>query len=155
MNVKDATHATVHDYPGGAESLAPRMSIKSPQVLRNKVNPTTDTHHLRLDEAVRMMAVTGDYRIIEAMAGELGGTFALLPTSQVTEQSLIAMLLNASNAHGNTCKVFSEALADGYLDHIERKDINQALDETIQTLYCIKQAMQVDTDHSNPFDTKK
>lgn len=53
MNVKDATHATVHDYPGGAESLAPRMGIKSPQVLRNKVNPTTDTHHLRLDEAIR------------------------------------------------------------------------------------------------------
>ena len=65
MNVKDATHATVHDYPGGAESLAPRMGIKSPQVLRNKVNPATDTHHLRLDEAVRMMAVTGDYRIID------------------------------------------------------------------------------------------
>ena len=60
MNVKDATHATVHDYPGGAESLAPRMGIKSPQVLRNKaqahiIDAQDEHHHDEADAHVFMM----------------------------------------------------------------------------------------------------
>ncbi len=37
MNIVDAAYHTVHDYPGGANALAPRMGIKSPAVLNSKV----------------------------------------------------------------------------------------------------------------------
>lgn len=39
MNTDDAVYHTVHDYPGGCESLGPRVGI-SPKVLQNKANPT-------------------------------------------------------------------------------------------------------------------
>lgn len=67
MNIIDAAHKTVHAYPGGSESLAPRIAM-SAAVLRNKVNPNNSTHHLTLVEASEVMGVTGDYRILHALA---------------------------------------------------------------------------------------
>jgi len=70
MNITDAAYNTVHDHPGGASALAPRMGIKSPAVLNSKVNPNTDTHHLTLAEASKLMALTGDFRILQALSAE-------------------------------------------------------------------------------------
>jgi hypothetical protein len=50
MNITDAAHKTVKDYPGGSEALAVRIGM-SAAVLRNKVNPNNTTHHLTLAEA--------------------------------------------------------------------------------------------------------
>jgi hypothetical protein len=63
MNSIDAAYSTVHDYPGGSESLGPRVGI-SPAVLRNKVNPNNDTHHLTFAEARRIADMTGDFEQI-------------------------------------------------------------------------------------------
>ena len=63
MNIHDAAHATIHDYPGGAASLAPRLGMVQ-AVLNSKVNPNTHTHHLTLAEALRVMVMTGDHRIL-------------------------------------------------------------------------------------------
>ena len=52
MNVKDATHATVHDYPGGAESLAPLTDSKA-QV--HIIDPQDEHHHDHADAHVFMM----------------------------------------------------------------------------------------------------
>jgi len=71
MHVIDAAHATVHDYPGGSVSLGPRLGM-SAAILRNKVNPNNTTHHLTLVEAMRLVALTGDKRILHAMALEAG-----------------------------------------------------------------------------------
>jgi len=65
MNTIDAAYHTVHDYPGGAEALAPRMGM-SAAVLRNKVNPNNTTHHLTYAEAQRIVALTGDVRMLQA-----------------------------------------------------------------------------------------
>lgn len=74
MNVTDAAYATVHDYPGGSGSLAPRMGM-SLAVLNSKVNPNTRTHHLTLAEAVKLVALTNDKRLAHAIAMECGGLF--------------------------------------------------------------------------------
>ena len=71
MHVSDAAYATVHDYPGGAGSLAPRIGTTQ-AVLNSKVNPNTTTHHLTLAEAVKLMVLTGDKRMLHAIALEAG-----------------------------------------------------------------------------------
>ena len=71
MHVIDAAAQTVDQYPGGAESLAPRIGM-SAGILRNKVNANNTTNHLSLAEANRIMSVTGDFRILQAMAQEHG-----------------------------------------------------------------------------------
>lgn len=71
MHVIDAAYATVHDYPGGAASLAPRLGTTT-GVLNSKVNPNTRTHHLTLAEAMTLVTLTGDKRILHAMALQSG-----------------------------------------------------------------------------------
>lgn len=78
MNVVDSAHATVHDYPGGSESLAPRLGM-SPAVLNSKVNPNTCTHHLTLLEAHTIMRLTADHRMLHELAHDLG--YVLTPAS--------------------------------------------------------------------------
>lgn len=79
MNVQDAAYHTAHDYPGGCVSLAPRIGM-SKNILQNKVNPSQEHHKLTLDDAMRMQAISGDTRILQAMAEELG--FVCIPVPQ-------------------------------------------------------------------------
>lgn len=112
MNITDAAHKTVHAYPGGSESLAPRIGM-SAAVLRNKVNPNNTTHHLTLAEADEVMSVTGDHRILHALAAAHG--YALQATA--AEQgaggaSLLQAVLHANAAEGSFDRKLEEALAD-------------------------------------------
>ncbi|MDW5417728.1 phage regulatory CII family protein [Iodobacter sp. CM08] len=66
-SVEDAAYHCAHAYPGGVESLAPRMGIGA-QVLRNKLNPNTNSHKLTLAEADLLIGITGDKSVLHALA---------------------------------------------------------------------------------------
>ena len=142
MNVKDAAWHTAHDY--GFDALALRMGIKSAQVLRNKVNPNCDTHHLHIDQAVTMMSLTGDYRIAEAMAGELGCVFAQVPTNDITSENVLGLILEATSKNGDICQTFHQAMADGVITPNEEAEIlgiiNQLQSHLFKLSECIKKA---------------
>ncbi len=72
ISVTDAAFHTAHDYPGGIPALAQRMGM-SQNTLQHKVNTHNTTHHLGLHEAVKMMVITGDNRIAQAVAAAGGG----------------------------------------------------------------------------------
>lgn len=121
MNLIDAAHKTVHDYPGGSQSLGPRIDM-SPAVLRNKVNPNNDTHHLTLAEADEIMSVTGDHRILHALAAEHG--YVLQKAADATtEGTVLQLLLRANAAEGDLDKALNDALADGRLTQNELKEV--------------------------------
>ncbi|WP_312237047.1 phage regulatory CII family protein [Stenotrophomonas sp.] len=109
MNIIDAAHKTVHAYPGGSESLAPRIGM-SAAVLRNKVNPNNTTHHLTLVEASEIMGVTGNDSVLHALAAEHGYTLA--KAEAPTSGSLIGSLLAASGAKGDLADLIAESMAD-------------------------------------------
>ena len=111
MNVCDAAYATVHDYPGGSESLGPRVGI-SCAVLRNKVNPNNPGNHLTLQEADRIMSVTGDKRILMALAAEHG---FVLDSIEAPDQggSIMNSLLELGAVEGEFARTLHDALADG------------------------------------------
>lgn len=110
MNVIDAAHRTVHAYPGGSESLGPRIGM-SPAVLRNKVNPNNSTHHLTLLEADEVIGVTGDHRILHELAAKHGYGLHLLD-AHVGQADVISQLLETNAAKGEFAQVLQEALAD-------------------------------------------
>jgi len=127
MNIIDAAHATVHDYLGGSESLGPRVGI-SPAVLRSKVNPNKDTHHLTLVEADRIMGLTGDMRMLQTLAHTHGFLLVKAPEACSTESDMnvleqVAGLMVANGAFG---KEIYEALADGGVDETEMQRIERA-----------------------------
>jgi len=124
VNIIDAAHKTVHDYPGGSESLAPRTGM-SPAVLRNKVNPNNTTHHLTLAEADEIMGVTGDHRILQAMAARHG--YVLQKCDAVEEPgAVLQALLVANAAEGEFDRVLQAALADNLITQTEMRMIEAA-----------------------------
>lgn len=124
MNSDDAAYATVHDYPGGSESLGPRVGI-SPAVLRNKVNPNNDTHHLTFKEARRVAAVAADHRMLRAWAHEEGFLLVKAPDSQRNESdmSVLEQLVGFMVASGAYGQEIHGALADGKVDHDELRRV--------------------------------
>lgn len=121
MNVADSAYHTVHDYAGGSAALAARLGIKGGEaVLNSKVNPNTSTHHLRLDEAVKLMAFTNDYRILQAAAFELGFICIRLPQSS-THQELNVMnhVLEIGQSKGDLCATIKEIFQDGEVSPAE------------------------------------
>lgn len=116
MNVIDSAHATVREYPGGSEALAPRMGM-SGAVLRNKVNPHNTTHHLSLQEALTMMVLTHDHRVFHAMAAELG--YTVTPVAHASDSvgagDVLGLVLSGLSAEGDFAAAVRDALADAVI----------------------------------------
>lgn len=129
MDVIAAAHKTVHNPKhGGSIALAARMGMSS-TVLNNKVNPNTDTHHLRLDEALTIMEYTGDHSIIQSMAQRLGGEFTT-SISRTPQASLLMTALSTSACQGEVMVEMHKALEDGVIDCKE----HDLLQERIQNM---------------------
>ncbi len=125
MNVSDAAYDTVHEYPGGSESLAPRMSNgMSAATLRGKVNPNNDRNLLSLQEANELMGKSGDYRILHAMAADHG--FVVQRVDAPQSGSMIGALLAAAAAKGDLSQIIADALADGQISPNEADQIGRA-----------------------------
>ena len=128
MNITDAAYNTVHDYPGGASALAARMGIKSPAVLNSKVNPNTETHHLSLVEASKMMAMTGDFRVLQELNAEHGKIAIDLPEiPECRDLSLTDKVLCIGMKGGDVMSLFREIMADGRITEGEVKDMSKVI----------------------------
>jgi hypothetical protein len=134
MNIADAAYATVHDYPGGSESLGPRVGT-SAAVLRNKVNPNNDTHHLTVAEADRIVGVTGDFRMLKAWANAHGFLLIKAPDAQrgESDMSVLEKVVELGVANGQFMQAINAALADGRIDQREIQAIREA-ERVLQTV---------------------
>ena len=124
MNTTDAAYATVHDYPGGSESLGPRVGI-SPAVLRNKVNPNNDTHHLTYSEAIRISGITGDTRMIEAWASLHDRILVKVPEAGASDMDVLSDTCSLVTQVGQYMQTIHTALSDGKVDQKEIAAIRQ------------------------------
>src|SRR5690606_1462296 len=127
MNTTDAAYHAVHDYPGRSESLGPRVGI-SPGVLRNKVNPNNETHHLTFAEAQRVVDITDDERMLRAWAHSRGLLLIKAPDGDhsASDISVLEAVVETGVAHGQFMQSIHTALADGKVDSAEIEAINQA-----------------------------
>jgi len=125
MNTKDAAYHTVHDYAGGSESLGPRVGI-SAAVLRNKVNPNNETHHLTFSEAQRIVDMTDDDRMLRAWAHARGFLLVKAPEGSDCDMSVLEAVVETGVAHGQWMQAIHSALADGKVDTSEVQAIKAA-----------------------------
>lgn len=124
MNYADAAYHTVHDYPGGAPSLAPRMGVGA-TVLSNKVNPNNEHNKLTLDEAVRLQEITGDARILSAMAQQLGFAVFRMPVFEgVSDQAVLETVTAIWARNGEMGGDINAAFSDGRITRAELNKIN-------------------------------
>lgn len=138
MNITDAAYNTVHDYPGGANALASRLGIKSPAVLNSKVNPNTETHHLTLMEASKLMTLTNDYRILQSLNAQHGKVAIDLPNiPECRDTALTDLVLSVGMGGGDIYALFKEMMADGRITRGEAMDMSkviQAMHEVLAKL---------------------
>lgn len=125
MNSIAAAYATVHDYKGGSESLGPLVGI-SPAVLRNKVNPNNDTHHLTFAEARKIADMTGDFRMLQAWAHEAGFLLVKAPEGGSCDMAVLEQVVGLGVANGQFMQTIHSALADGRVDQGELNAIREA-----------------------------
>lgn len=113
MDVFDAAYRVAHDFDGGAVALAKRMG-KNPGTFLNEINPSTETHKLGLADATLMQVVSGDHRILYAMASTLGeGCFPLGDLSRVSDDALLEIIARWMSDQGEFFREFNARLADG------------------------------------------
>lgn len=127
MNITDAAYAVAHDYPGGTESLAPRLGM-SGAVLRNKVNQNNTTHHLTLAEAVRMSDITGDLRVLQAWAREAGMALMEIPQPENCADGEVLEMLSASmQTFGSIGQEITATFEDGRVESREARRVRDAI----------------------------
>ena len=134
MTPQDAFHATCHAYPGGCESLAPRMGMSS-AVLRNKARPGCHTNHPTLADADHVMSLTGDCRVLHALAAAHG--HVCVPVDAVPAPSDLAVLelvTHVWRSHGNVGAAVDAAMADSRIEGGEVEQIRAAIYTNIQAL---------------------
>lgn len=127
MNITDAAYAVAHDYPGGTESLGPRMGI-SGALLRNKVNPNQSINHLTLAEALRMSVVTNDRRIVEAFARELGLVCLEVPAAEnCADGEVIEMMSESMKTFGDIGAAITDTFSDGRVESHEARRVRDVI----------------------------
>lgn len=135
MNITDAAYSTVHDYPGGSEALAPRLGM-SAAVLRNKVNPNNDTHHLTLAEASKLIGITGTASILHALAAQHGYVAtAVEADAVVSDLAVLELVTQVWRRNGDVGAAVDETLADGRVELREIARVKEAI-------YRVQAAMQ-------------
>ncbi|SEO76808.1 Phage regulatory protein CII (CP76) [Luteibacter sp. UNC138MFCol5.1] len=124
MHILDAALQTVTDYPGGAASLAPRVGLTA-GILSNKVNPNCSTNHLSLVEANRIMTVTGDHAVLQALASEHG--YALVKIENPDQaKGVLHGMLDLGVAEGEFSRELHDALLDGVITDNEMSGLGKA-----------------------------
>ena len=135
MNPKDAFHQTVHSYPGGAEALAVRMGMTA-AVLRNKANPNHGYNKPTLDEADQIMGITGDHRVLHALAGNHG--YVCVKTEDGTapgDMALLEIMTKCWTTNGDFGAAVNKALEDGRIDRKEIEQIREAVRRADQAMH--------------------
>lgn len=134
MNVRDAFHITVHDYPGGAESLAPRMGM-SAGVLRNKANPNCLTNQPTLVDADRLIAVTGNTTLLHVLCANHSHVAVPVDSSApACDTAVLEIIAQVWSAQGDVGKAVEEALADHRVEPHEVRQVRQAIYRMQQSL---------------------
>lgn len=114
MNLKHLTYRFAHDYAGGITRLADEMG-KGAQVLTNKLNPNTETHHVTINELEIIGDFTGNnLRIAEYFAQKQNAVVVALPATAVTgDMGLLDGFMEAISFDGDFAYTFKKAWEDG------------------------------------------
>lgn len=155
MNVQDAFYGTVHDVPGGCDALALRLTQAgyriSGAVLRNKANPNSASNVPTLADVDHVMGITGDYRVLHALAGNHGHVCIRIDSeAQPCDLAVLEMVTHVWRSHGDVGMAVDQALADHKIEPHELADINEAIYKHEQALHALKARLKALVQPSRP-----
>lgn len=138
MSPQDAFHHVCHDYPGSIEALAPRIG-RGAAVLRNKatldhgMTGVRRSHEPTLADVSSITRVTGDLRVLDALAAEIGAVVVRLPdVPGCGDDALLDLVLGCNREFGEVCAEIRASLADGEISPVEYDRINRETLESVR-----------------------
>lgn len=162
MNMHDALYNSARDFPGGIEALAVRMSTPSvrvsPNVLRNKLRPTIDTHHTHFEEVSRIIELLEESRVptafvpLHAFCWRHRHVAFQLPEGDVDSDTLLKQVVDVIGDQGDLVNSISGALAThNDIDRDEFSRIDQNIMACINALVVLRE--KVEAKHKADFQT--
>lgn len=154
-SVLDAAYHVVHDYPGGAASLAPRLT-KSPTTLCHEVT-ATGTAKLGLLDAVKATDLSGDLRILLAWNTHAGQMMVPLPRLDLDPgDDCLVRLADLAREFSETCGEVSASLAgDGKVNDNELARVDKEIGEQIAALHALREALARNNQAAKPAHLRK
>lgn len=131
MNYKDAFYKTVHDFPGGCEALAQRLGYTA-GLLRNKANPNSTSNVLTVDDASRVMELTGNYEFLDALCRQHGFVCTKLDEAPPCDMAVLESVTGLWAALGGFGSEIHQALADGQVDAKEVAAVDKKMFAVLQ-----------------------
>lgn len=119
-----AVFDTVHDN-GGPTLLGQKIGISS-RILANKANPRQKYNQITLQEALKLQMITGDHRILAAMARALGYVIVPMDQAPPSDVELLTLYAQWQDATGQTHHAIATAFEDQRITHAEQATIEQA-----------------------------
>ena len=136
MSLQDAYFNVVHDYPGGAASLGPRLG-KTGASLSHECS-RTGTAKAGLLDAEKITIMTGDLRILSAFAINCGQMLVPLPTAAVVlDDDCMLRLADTAAAFGGLCKEVGGGLSGSKISDNELHRINRECGGLIASLHAL------------------
>lgn len=114
--------------------MAQRLDLPY-DTFQKKVNPSCETHHLQLDEAVDMQVFAERADILYAMAADLQHVCLPVPTEAMGEIGL--RLMRVGEEVGDVFEVARRVLSDGKLEDHERKELRGHIADTVVALMAV------------------
>lgn len=145
MSIQDAAYHTVHAYPGGAVSLAPRLyPPKSASQLSHEVRPPEGSAaKLGIETAMQIVELSGNHSIVHAACARVGGMFVPLPSREAAPGEVFPALSKLAKEFGDVVAKIAEVAADG---QISTNDLRAVSKEAAELMGALQQALQVLTD---------
>ncbi len=140
MNLLDAAYNVVHDYPGGSQSLAPRLG-KSATTLSHEVT-ATGTAKLGLLDAAKITELTGDVRLLAAFAANAGQMLVPLPKIQAdASDDCMLLLADMAREFGELCTEVASDMADGVISSNDLSRIDTECGQLIASVHALREAL--------------
>lgn len=140
MHLRDVAFNVVHDSPGGAVSLAPRLG-KSHTTLAHELNGT-GIAKLGLIDAEKITLLLGDMRILEAFATNCGQMLVPLPAASVLAgDDCMLRLTDSVKEFADVCKEVAGDLADGTISDNELRRIDRECGELIASVHALRESL--------------
>ncbi|MFN4114953.1 MAG: phage regulatory CII family protein [Inhella sp.] len=114
MDVLTAAYNLVADYPGGSVALAPQLG-KSHTTLSHELNRNYPGAKLGLLDAVKLSVLSGDARVADAFAREMGGIFLPLLAGGGSLAGTLSELAQLACKFGELVQETNRAWADGQI----------------------------------------
>lgn len=123
-----ACYHAVHDYPGGLPVVAMLMDANA-DTLQKKLNINQSSHKLMLDEAIKILQITSDERILDAINSTVSAAWYYPDdvTEHPADLDLIGTMNELMSRAISVSKEFQVSLEDGSIDADERARINKRL----------------------------